>query len=264
MKYADLRFRLANVIHRPGLELGEDRLHYLHVPKCGGTTLRYILESLACVRGYSCVNEVREDRPFADGKISMGHERPPDAFRRADTKYMVVLREPVGRLRSFVEMAADRHGRRPADIVEHLTWRQANYAVFLLSGTDGDSGDGVSDAKRALEHGVALFGFQERMTDILRLLAGMFGFGGLVFQNFQTTPPSQQLGPEFDERFHDLTAPDRELYRFALELYADRFAGTEFKTGNDRPEPGRPYLRVEVTPGAAAVTATEVYFNRDA
>lgn len=259
MKYADTRILLANAVARPNLSLGEDRLHYLHVPKCGGTTLRYVLESFAQTKGLSCVNEARDGRPFEVGRISMGHERPNDVFQRSDTQYITVLRDPAARLRSFVQMIEDKLNRAPAEVVDGLTWRQANYAVYLLGGESADPTASTDAAKRALEQHVTLFGFQERLTEFLRLLCGMCGIGGLLTPSFQTTPTERRLGSEFDERFHELTAADRALYAFALDLYEERFAGPDLEVGNDRPSAGQPYLRIALD--ADTVTASELYLK---
>jgi hypothetical protein len=188
----------------------------------------------------------------------MGHLRPVDALTRADTCYVTVLRDPVLRLRSYVEMIADRKQQSYGDVADILDWPTANAAVHLLTGARGPEGDPVSAAKRALAEKMHLFGFQERLTEFVRLLGGVLGLGGIIFPSLQVTRSDRRLGDRFDSRFAAMSAADRDLYSFALDLYAQRFDDSDLQTGNTHPLTNRPYLSIRV--GRDSMESSEIFF----
>ena len=77
------------------------RLHFLHVPKCGGTTTRYLLEAAATIQNDSVFNEAgafsREEMHFDDetaARVVLSHSPPKSRFDDEDTAYLTILRDP--------------------------------------------------------------------------------------------------------------------------------------------------------------------------
>ena len=144
------------------------RIQFLHIPKTGGTTFRYIMEGYAAVKGLKSLNEARmmAETPGAPvdlgpARLAMGMRPYPDLLRRADTCYLTLLREPVQRLRSRISMLADRAGTGWRHQIDQLAWQEANRACHLLSGGMEAPETALLAAKSALEHKVHLFGLQE-------------------------------------------------------------------------------------------------------
>lgn len=262
--YIEHKSQLVNRADRPDLARGKRRVHYLHVPKCGGTTLRYVLEAYAATRGLTSANEARRvdgaspDLSAAD--VVMGHEHPAGGISRDDTCYFTVLRDPVQRLRSLVAMLADRKGRPVDDVVSDLTWTQANWAVHLLTGATGPEGDPVAAAKRILATRVHLFGFQERFEELIALVCAMLDIDGLIYPSFQYTPSDMRLDQRFDTAFANMAATDRALFAFAHELYEKRFRLSPRPKPLERRLPNRPYLCVRVRADSTEVDVSEVRF----
>ncbi len=263
--YVDRKPQIVNSAPRPDLARGDRRVHYLHVPKCGGTTLRYVLEGYAATRGLTSANEARridgKSPDLSSAQIVMGHERPAEGLTRTDTCYFTVLRDPVQRLRSLVAMIVRLHKRQPEEIVNELTWARANWAVHLLTGATGPEGDPVSEAKRQLETRVHLFGFQERLDEFMALLAAMLEIDGVIYPSFQFTPETRRLDSRFDAEFDARSEADRALFEFAQELYRDRFAPSADAAPLDQRVPGRSYLRIRAQPGNSDIDVSEVRFT---
>ncbi len=263
--YINRKPRVVNRAPRPDLARGDRRVHFLHVPKCGGTTLRYVLEGYAAVRGLTSANEARRENgvspDLSASQIVMGHDRPVEGLTRSDTCYLTVLRDPVLRLHSLVAMTA-RLQKRPANnIVEDLSWVQANWAVHLLTGAESPDGDPVSEAKRQLETRVQLFGFQERLDEFMAMLASLLEVDGIIYPSFQYTINKQRLDQRFDAEFEARSGSDRELYEFARDLYRDRFGPPMDPKAIERRIPGRSYLRIQAELGATSIDVSEVRFT---
>lgn len=256
--------QIVNSIDRPELARGGRRVHYLHVPKCGGTTLRYVLEAYAATRGLTVANEARRVEGVSPdpgaAEVAMGHVRPADGLGRGDTCYVTLLRNPVGRLRSLVAMRSSRTGRPHEAVIGDIGWTEANWAVHLLSGATGPGGDAVLEAKQALATRVHVFGFQERMAEFMALLATTLEVGGLIYPSFQYTPSDLQVDRAFDATFKAMTAADRELFDYARTLYGRRFAPLLSGAEAGRGLPGRTYLRIRLEESRAHVDASEIRF----
>ena len=224
------------------------RVHFLHIPKTGGTTLRYVLEGYAALNGLRSVNEARRTEPGHEdlslGHIVMGMRPQADIFRRADTVYLTVLREPVDRMRSRVAMLARVAGIGWDEQIRRMEWEESNRVVSLLSACHPGGGDAVSRARRALEGNVHLFGFQDAFDDLMCLLAAVLEVDGIIYPKFNRTAPEHRIDTRFDEAFAEMAADDIALYRFAAELYQERFATKLVPGLVNRPDPGRRYLRV--------------------
>lgn len=239
-------YSLANRIDAALLSRSGRRLHFLHVMKCGGTTLRYVLEGYASLNELNCVNEARRSgSDFPDlsvGEVVMGHRRPTDGLTRDDTCYITLLRDPVSRLRSLVTMAMDRTGGPTDEIVSRLTWADANSATALLTGAT-TAQEGLADrAKELLENRIHLFGFQERLAEFMGLLAAVLDEEGIIFPVFQSGNPTLEIAEKYGSRFAELAATDAELFAFAKRLYAERYAPLVEASLLREPQPGRAYL----------------------
>jgi hypothetical protein len=263
--YVDRKLQIVNRAARPDLARAGRRVHYLHVPKCGGTTLRYVLEGFAATRGLTSANEARRtgDRSpdLVAAQVAMGHARPADGLSRSDTCYFTVLRDPVQRLRSLVAMMVRLRQLSPEAAVENVDWVQANWAVHLLTGATGPEGDPVSEAKRVLESRVHVFGFQERMAEFMALLSAVLEIDGIIYPAFQFTPEGRRLDERFDAAFVEKSSADRSLHAFAQDLYRDRFAAPAGAEVLNRRMPDRTYLHISVEPNRSDIEVSEVTFS---
>lgn len=263
--YVQRKFELVNRAQCPDLARGDRRVHYLHVPKCGGTTIRYVLEGFAATRGLSSANEARlgtgVQQELANAQVAMSHSRPIDGVSRDDTCYFTILRDPIQRLRSLVAMIASRRGRPADGVVTELAWTHANWAVHLLSGATGPEGDPVGVAKQVLQDRIHLFGFQERLTELMSLAAAMLDIEGIIYPAFQYTPPEFRLDERFDETFAEMATADCELFDFALDLYRQRFEGAVDPADLNRRMLDRPYLCIRAASGSKEVDVSQVTFE---
>lgn len=263
--YVERKPQIVNCAARPDLARAGRRVHYLHVPKCGGTTLRYVLEGFAATRGLISANEARRtgntSPDLSASQVAMGHVRPGDGLTRPDTCYFTVLRDPVQRLRSLVAMIVRLHGLAPEAVVDDLTWTQANWAVHLLTGATGPDGDPAAEAKRVLETRIHLFGFQEQMTEFMALLAAMLEIDGIIYPAFQFTPSDRRLDERFDAAFAEKSSADSALYAYALELYRNRFALTADPEALSQRVPDRTYLHIRVERDRSDIDVSEVTFT---
>lgn len=263
--YVERTLQIVNAVSRPDLALAGRRLHFLHVPKSGGTTLRYALEGYAAVTGLTSANEARRVdgvRPTLDAaEVVMGHQPPVEGLSREDTCYITVLRHPVERLRSLVGMIAARLGREPKAVVDDLSWTQANWTVHLLTGATGPEGDPVAEAKRLLEARVHIFGFQGQFLEFMALLAATLEIDGLIYPSFQYTPERKRMDDRFDDRLETLSVADRELFEFAAALYRRRFQPAIDPQELQNRVAGRTYLRIRAKPGDQSIDVSQVRFS---
>lgn len=242
-----------------------ERVHFLHVPKCGGTTVRYILEAFAATRGIASVNEARRTggvRPDTDaGLVAMGHLPPPSLFR-ADTRYFTILREPYDRLVSAVLTHSAKTKTAVPDVIRTIDETFGNAATVLLAGPGpSDLPSSLDRAKQTLESRLAFFGFQERFEESLALLAGLLGVDGIISPIFQLTREARKSEVALDERLRRLCAYDIELFDFAQQLYDDRHAPVLRQAEITVRRPGVRYLAVRILPGTPNVDASEIEFS---
>lgn len=242
-----------------------ERVHFLHVEKCGGTTIRYILEAFAAARGLASVNEARRPRgswPDLDtGDVAMGHLPPPSLFR-GDTRYFTILREPHDRLVSAILTYSYKTMMNVPEVIDIVDDELGNAATVLLSGPGpSDLPSRLDRAKRTLERRLAFFGFQEHFEESLALLAGLLGVGGLIAPVFQLTQESRKLEVTLDDRLRETCTFDAELYDFARELYEDRHAPNLRRADITVRRSGVHYLTVRFVPGGRSVDASETVFS---
>lgn len=263
--HIDRRYQIANAAALTTLARRDRRVHFMHVAKCGGTTLRYVLEGFANLRGLDCVNEARRQDgtipSLSGGQVVMGHRRTEDLLTRDDTCYVTVLRDPIRRLRSHVQMHMERFGRSGEALIDELRWSDANAAVHMLTGALGPEGDPVGAAKSALEQRVHLFGFQEDFDRFIALVATMLELDGIIYPRFQQAAPDQVLNDRHDALFAELSQADQLLFDFARELYQRRWGDVLAAVETGKAQADRPYMAVRVEDGAEFVDVSTVYFK---
>lgn len=244
-----------------------ERVHFLHVEKCGGTTMRYVLEGLAAQRGLKSINEARQvGGALPDpggGDIAMGHFPPADQFQRTDTRYFTVLRTPQDRLISAILTHTRKRGLSIGDMIAAVDEDFANAATVLLAGPGPDDfGSRFDRARTTLERRLAFFGFQERFDEAMALLGGLLGVAGIIFPVFQLTRESHKELVTLDDRLRALCRHDDALFDFATTLYADRFATRLREAELRQRHLGRPYLSIRLTPEMGdAVDVSEIVFT---
>lgn len=212
------------------------RLHFLHVPKCGGTTTRYLLEAAATIRGDTVFNAAgafsREDVRLVDeatARIVLSHSPPKRRFDDEDTAYFTVLRNPVSRGTSLLQHVAARiSGARwnPEKILGGLSSAALNHATHLIGWQAGDNDleRSLARAKRRIESDLAFFGLQERFSEFVSLLACFVGIEGFIYPRFQVAEVECDISDVMLERLHERSRFDRDLYRFAESLYQERYS----------------------------------------
>ncbi|NQW11819.1 MAG: hypothetical protein HQ481_18305 [Alphaproteobacteria bacterium] len=264
--------RSLNIVNRPpglALALAGRRLEYLHIPKFGGTTVRYVLEAYAGTRALTSFNEGRANPTPAisrsEARIAMGHEPAIDQYQRDDTVYMTILRDPIKRLRSHAAMLTRAYGCSPAQALKRLDSVHHNSACYILAGPEiGSAPEARLDAaKRALENRIHLFGFQERHDEAMALLAAVLDVEGLIYPGFQHGAKRGAASDNTLEEGHlaTLCRYDRALDVFARELYASRWAPVFDGFALHEKRPGRRYLTIQMDTTAAAVIAGETVFR---
>jgi len=237
----------------------DDVVIFLHLPKCGGTTLNRLIEweynpleifsidpsffrwSYARL-SRTPIARFRRIRVFK-GHMPFGlHQRLP----RAAT-YITVLREPVDRAISSYYYARsyklDPYHRIASrlSLEEYIrATRNSNVQTKLVAGLSHDydflSGECTEQmletAKRNLAEHFSLIGLTERFDESLVLAKILFGWQIRQYANFNVTRarPKKEAVPS---AIHELIA---ERYRFDVQLYeyAERLFDEALKRHADR------------------------------
>ncbi|MEQ8334328.1 MAG: hypothetical protein RH950_14050 [Nisaea sp.] len=227
------------------------------MPKCGGTTTRYLLEAAATIRGDTVFNEAGafsrdEVKPGdeATARIVLSHSPPKRRFDDEDTAYFTVLRDPVSRGTSLLQHVTARNsGARwnPEKILEGLGPAAFNHATHLIGWQAGDDDleRSLARAKRRMESDLAFFGLQERFSEFASLLAGFVGLEGFIYPRFQVAEVECDITDVMLERLHERSWLDRELYRFAETLYEERYSGIFEDDRYLKLHPERSYVSLE-------------------
>jgi hypothetical protein len=242
-------------------------LIFLHVPKCGGTTMNNILMKNYRYRVDSYGNAFfpryfpdefvylaqapgREDtrRPvFFTGHFDIEN----DIFRYMPTRYVAItmLRDPVRRIISHYRF----HASLPNSAVgrsiieddltptEYLDrYRSIIPLQFELFAprTDGEAaeeaqGDRVKEALRNLEERISVYGFLEQHDDFVVQLAAFLGLPDTNYvRALNQTPAEAPDVPEIAaaniESLRDVLAHDIAFYEGARALYEERCAALPF------------------------------------
>jgi hypothetical protein len=262
---------LVNRVPKPTLFYGDLRAHFLHIPKCGGTTTRYILEAACSVLGAAVDNQAGSFLDVAapardqEAKFVLSHAPPPDLFDRNDTHYFTVLRNPIERVESLVTHIArsPRGGGKSHDeIFQSLTDLEFNQATGLLGWApeSGNLDKMLERAKNRLRKKVLFFGFQEKYNEFAALLATFIGFEGVIFSKYQVTDTKSRLSPENRYHLRKRVYYDGELYAYALNLYEKTFASLFKDDAFRKVRIGVPYLSVQYDSDTKAVSLDQLVF----
>lgn len=221
----------------------DETIIFLHLPKCGGTTLNRIIEwEYPPSRVFSVdpsffrwsyyrmtrwpQSRLERIRVFK-GHMPFGlHERLAHP-----ASYITVLRDPVDRAVSEYYYALSRRIHPQHRMMKKLTLEQyisttphANVQTKLIageySGYDFLAGEcteqTLDKARRNLDKHFAIVGLTERFDETLALTKLLLGWKVLQYADFNVTrgrPAKERISP-------DARALIQQRYRFDMELYA--------------------------------------------
>ena len=233
-------------------------LVFVHLPKCGGTTLRTHLlgyfDPARVLKVYSDYDWICErvdaliDRgvklQYVYGHFFYGiHQLLP-----TECAYITMLREPVVRMASHYHDAkrSRRSGAREqmarhCSLVEYAgAWPWLGYSmVNKLAGIDFRTESAmrlwdrpldralIDRAKRNLVEAFDFFGLLERFDDSMKLFQHTFGWDmtNMAPRNVNRARPRRpELSAEEQQEMQRICAGDIELYEFAREKFAERLA----------------------------------------
>lgn len=226
------------------------KVAYIHMMKCGGTTMRYLItqeyarEAILPVAitpdsvakppypfikedemGY-CLRLSPED--VAPYSLVMGHyDCRVLNLIDDDWHVMTLLRDPVRQLLSryfFIQLARDLHGNEWEETcskgfgywLEHHAERYANHQTEMLGLGD------VDDAIALLEDKRMVFGLVERMGESMKLFNRKFGWSLINYARHNRAPvdtDSYEISPDEMALARELQSDDMVLYQRAVELF---------------------------------------------
>jgi hypothetical protein len=226
---------LVNRVSQPNFFYNGSRAHFLHIPKCGGTTTRYIIEAACGLLGVVVDNQAGsflDDAAPAraqEARFVLSHAPPPDLFERNDTHYFTILRNPIERVKSLItqiQRLPHGQGRSHDEIFHSLTDLQFNQATSLLGWMpEGASLDKMlARSKTRLRDDILFFGLQEKYHEFAAMLSTFLGFEGFIFSEYQVTHTECQISPENNYILSKKIYYDAELYIYAQKLYRKKFS----------------------------------------
>jgi hypothetical protein len=248
-----------------GLRDNSPPLFFLHIPKTAGISLRTWLGGHFAAPRVFCIDHRDPEGgvrgPLDDYDLVAGHAcyRFVDRFGRPP-RVVTFLRDPIERalsafyffrrlgpdglaregaekgvIRACELSLADFITRQPREAATHLgctqTWMLARERLAYF--TDGPTTVTSADLEvaRATLALCDFVGLTERMDESADLLRRGLGWppGERVGRENPTPgrPGYADLDPRTRRLLEGLTAPDRELYRFARQLFQERLATTE-------------------------------------
>jgi hypothetical protein len=242
-----------------GAEVVPPLVAFVHIPKTGGSTVTLMLmrayskpmvhDAGNCFRGRIEKTERKIARPkVAKARATAGHI-PYGLYRKylpPDTRYVTILREPVGRVISHWYRHRRRTGSRhdaarpwvTNSIEEALNIGMPevnNVATRLLCGVETPYGDLPADAldqAKANLREFAFVGIQERFDESLALMERTIGLEELVpYGEAQRVTHHGGARDEFTDEQRALIAEhnqlDAELYVFAKGLFEEVAAAAD-------------------------------------
>ncbi len=236
-------------------ELGDDQaLIYVHLPKCGGTTLNRIIEW-----EYPIFKVVSIDPAFFRwsyrrllgwsrdrlGRMKVFKGHMPFGLHKLlprPASYMTVVREPVERAISEYYFPLSRRTHGQHRMMKQLTLEEftrttphANVQTKMIAGLDrgydflaGDCTSATLEAaKENLSRDFALIGITERFDESLALAKMRLGWRVRRYADFNVTrrrPKKEIIPAPLRELIAERNCFDVELYRFATGLFDEMVA----------------------------------------
>lgn len=236
---------------------GQESLIFVHLPKCGGTTLNRLIEW-----EYPPTRIFSIDPSFFRWSYRRLLKWPPKRLSRMlvfqghmpfglhtrlqqPAIYITVLRDPIDRGISEYYYALSRVVHPEHRKMKQLTFEEyiqatpyANVQTKLLAGQDPGydflSGDctaaTLSQAKENLTKHFALVGLTERFEETLALAKVIFGWQVNNYASFNVTkgrPRKDDVPAEFRRAIAERYQYDLELYEFAKQLFEENLAAHE-------------------------------------
>ena len=213
----------------------------LHVPRTGGSTLKFLLrEAYGSDRTLLDVHRYPDDPwPTADYAVVEGHVAAPFYGRRFGAGWVAngvtILREPVARVVSQARHIRARPGplqatlaapvRDPADLFARVP-RLADLQTKLLAGAPIEvPADEDTLARAVATLDLLAFGLTEALDATIALLSERFGFGAAPFGVSNAAAPTGDTDLR-SEAFRTAAAAhnrfDRRLFDHARESFAAR------------------------------------------
>jgi hypothetical protein len=262
---------LVNRVPQPDLFYNDSRAHFLHIPKCGGTTTRYIIEAACGLLGVAVDNQAGSflddaaPAPDQEARFVLSHAPPPDLFDRNDTHYFTILRNPIERVKSLItqiERSPHGRGRSHDEIFQSLTDLQFNQATSLLGWVpEGASLDKMLErSKTRLRNDILFFGLQEKYHEFAAMLSTFLGFEGFIFSKYQVTHTECRVSPENNYIFPKRIHYDAELYAYAQTLYEKKFSSLFTDGAFRKTRNGVPYVSVQIDPDTKSVNLDQLVF----
>jgi len=235
---------------------GKRSLIFMHIPKCGGTTLEHLIAKNYQVNGVLHINApalLRNPRAvFKRGvfpRAVMGHHKLNQPLYQLASRafvHITVLREPVSRTLSYYNYLRTSEGHGKHDSVKGLTLEEFinsdelveldNAQALRLAGVlrrreirrRRFGPETLEAAKETLTSRFSLFGLTERYDEFLIMLRRLLGWADIYYQRRNVskghTERAEIPAPVLD-RIRERNSLDLELYRFASELFQDRCDG---------------------------------------
>ena len=239
----------AHALHDPGCAVEDPTLIYLHLPKCGGTTLNRLMEwEYPILLTYSIDPSffrwswyrLQRWSParLARMRVIKGHM--PFGIHRRITRpatYITVLREPVERVISEYYFALHYRLHPQHERMQKLTLEEYatttphhNLQCKLLAGMAGPrdflagpcTDETLAVAKANLAEHFTLAGLTERFDETLALLKVMLGWRLDHYASFNVTRvrPRKDAVPEATQRIiAEVNRYDVELYGHVVPLF---------------------------------------------
>ena len=241
-------------VERP-LQVGlrsSDTVHFLHVPKTGGTSLYEVLATqfpasqvLPRKARETLIDELRssaDHRPWRYRLTRMHHDYSVYRYFPRKPIFVTMLRNPADRVVSLyghiqrvvghplhtylLERQLDLEGFcRDPIFQEGIHNAQVRYLVGTREEGDLTRGATLEIAKIRLDE-FAFFGMVERFAESIHLLFHTFGWSEVEYAALNVRPEgaSPTIDPRTLEIVRSLTELDHELYEYACGLFEKRIA----------------------------------------
>jgi Galactose-3-O-sulfotransferase len=244
---------MVSLAARPAIAQGDQAVIFLHLPKCGGTTLNRIIEweynplrifsvdPIFFLWSFQKLNRWPRER-LAGIRVFKGH-MPFGIHRKLPqpSTYITFLRHPIDRVISAYYFARNYKLHPKHHIVRRMTmdeyvrsWPNHNVQTKYLSGRpftgDWHAGECNEEmlelAKENLATHFSLVGLTERFDEGLALLKIIFGWNIAQYAKFNVTrsrPRKNTLSSSTLELIAERNRYDVALYDHVVPMFEERF-----------------------------------------